>query len=378
MKKVFEITHEDHHTQARVGLLTTSRGILETPTFVPDATYGAVKHLSSQELEKMHLQMILGNVYHLGLRPGVNNIKKLGGLHSFMNWKKPIITDSGGWQVFSLVYRHQMGKILENGIQFKDHLSGKTHILTPHISIDSQISLGSDIMMCLDYPINPKDLSLENEKSVRLTTKWAKECYQAYRLHFPDFPNYPDRHNSPSSPILFAIIQGANDHKLRKQAFENLEAINKFPGYGFGGLPENEEILNYTARLIPKDRVRYVMGSGTPKDILKQVAMGYDLFDCVIPTRNARHGLLYTFKGEIRIEQEKYALDKKPIEDRCSCLACADYSRAYIRHLLKVKEPLGERLASLHNLTFYTRLMKKIRESIKKKQLNKFYQHLSI
>jgi len=370
--KVFTIKYQDHYTQARVGQIQTNHGLIETPTFVPDATYGAVKHLSSQDLKKMGLQMILGNIYHLGLRPGIPAIKKLSGLHQFMNWDQPIITDSGGFQVFSLVYKNKMGKIVESGIHFQDHLSGKLHFLSPKKSINDQLAIGTDLLMCLDYPIHPSDLSNENKISVRLTTKWAKECYQVYKSLLNKLPHQ----HAANQPILMAIIQGANSKLMRKTSFNQLEKICSWPGYGFGGLPLNEQILQYTAKLIPSDRIRYVMGTGTPYNILKAVAMGWDLFDCVIPTRNARHGLLYTFQGELRLTQAKYALDKKPIEKDCFCEGCLNYSRAYIRHLLKVGEPLGQRLATLHNLTFYVKLMKKIRQSIKTNTFQKLLNSL--
>ncbi len=352
MKKVFTVTSEDKTTRARTGQITTAQGPVLTPAFVPDATLGVVKHLSSLELKTMGLQMLLGNIYHLWLRPGVPVVKKMGGLHQFMDWHGPIITDSGGFQVLSLVYKNKMGKVLANGIKFKDHLTGTLHFLTPEKSIDMQLGVGSDILMVLDYPVLENSNLKDNKQSVKLTTAWAKES-----------KNYFDKH-SRKDQILMAIIQGAGNMPLRKQSFEELEKVGPFPGYGFGGPPLNEKILAYTASLIPQDRIRYVMGGGTPRDIIKAVAMGWDLFDCVIPTRNARHGLLYTFKGEVRISQTKYKLDKKPIEADCPCLACQTYTKAYLRHLFKAKEPLALRLFSLHNLTFYMRFMKRIRKSI--------------
>jgi len=355
--KRFRVTVNDSKTKARTGKLKTDHGIVETPCFIPDATYGAVKHLSSLDLEEIGLQMILGNIYHLGIRPGVDLIKKIGGLRKFMNWDGPILTDSGGWQVFSLVYKNKMGKVLSSGVEFKDHLSGKRHLLTPESSIQMQLDVDSDILMVLDYPISPEGNRTDNEKSVELTIKWAKIGKE-----------YFDKRGGNKGKILMAIIQGANNKEMRKKCYQQLKEIG-FEGYGFGGPPTNNRILKYTADLIPDDKVRYLMGGGPPKQIIQAVSMGWDLFDCVIPTRNARHGLAYTFTGEIKIKKEKYRLDKKPIEKDCPCLACQNYSRAYIRHLLRVKEPLGERLMTVHNLTFYMRLMKLIREKIKK---NKF------
>ena len=367
MAKFFQILTKDKTTNGRLGLIKTLHGNIHTPAFIPDATLAAVKHLSSAELEKIGLQIVLGNIYHLNLRPGIKIIEKLGGLHSFMAWPKPIITDSGGFQVFSLVYKSKMGKILTNGVEFKDHLTGQKHLLTAKKSIAAQLKINSDILMVLDYPVFGHSSKKDNQQSVALTTSWAKQSKKAF-----------DQINQKKGLIIMAIIQGANSLKMRKKSFQELEAIYSWPGYGFGGPPLNQKVLKYTAQLIPPNRIRYVMGGGTPKDILKAVAMGWDLFDCVIPTRNARHGLLYTFKGEIRISQQKYQYDKKPIEKGCPCQACRavnqagqKYSRAYLRHLFKAKEPLALRLFTLHNLTFYMRLMKKIRENIKKGSLKK-------
>jgi queuine tRNA-ribosyltransferase len=358
--KAFSVLKKDTSTKARIGRIKTLHGEVVTPAFIPDATLGVVKHLSLQDLKTVNLQMVLGNIYHLWLRPGMNVLRKMEGLHKFMAWDGPIITDSGGFQVFSLIYKNKMGKVLENGVKFKDHLTGSLHFLTPKKSINMQLKLGSDILMVLDYPVMENCSLRDNKQSVKLTSLWAKDCYKYFLK------------NSKKSQILMAVIQGASSRLLRKQSFEELEKINSFPGYGFGGPPLNEKILDYTALLIPDNKIRYVMGGGTPQDIIKAVSMGWDLFDCVIPTRNARHGLLYSFKGELRISQTKYKLDKNPIEKDCPCLACQTYSRAYLRHLFKVKEPLALRLFSLHNLTFYMRRMKKIRQSIRKGSLKKF------
>jgi queuine tRNA-ribosyltransferase len=365
MKQFFQILNQDSDTKARVGLIRTEHGEVETPNFIPDATYGAVKHLSAEDLSSVGLQMILGNVYHLGIRPGTDLIRKFGGLGKFMNWTGPILTDSGGWQVFSMVYSHRMGKVLEDGIEFKDHLTGNKHMLTPQSSIQMQLDLGADILMSLDYPIAPEDTSSTNQRSVRLTTKWAG-------IGNEFFEDTPESKNK----MLMAIVQGANNKEMRKKCFEDLEKIGHFAGYGFGGVPEQNEVLEFTANLIPDDRLRYVMGCGTPVQIVQAVAMGWDLFDCVIPTRNARHGVAYTFEGEVKINQEKYCEDKEPIEKGCDCYACKNYSRAYIRHLLKVNESLGQRLMTVHNLRFYVWLMAKIRESIKKEELDKFKKDL--
>jgi len=359
----FKVLYQDKQTRARIGRLQTSHGSVTTPSYIPDATYGAVKHLTSQELNNTGLEMILANSYHLWLRPGTGLIKKFGGLHQFMNWSKPILTDSGGWQVFSLVYQNQMGRVLVNGVEFQDHLSGQTHLLTPAKAINNQLALNSDILMVLDYPVAPKPSLKDNQLSVKLTSRWAKQSHQA-------FINHPQA----KTKLLMAIIQGANSKKLRKQSFNDLEAIYPFPGYGFGGPLPNDQALEYTAQLIPNDRLRYVMGCGRPQDLVKTIAMGWDLFDCVIPTRNARHGLVYTFKGKLRLLTQKFESDQRSIEPGCSCLACQHYSRAYIRHLLKVKEPLGQRLTTIHNLSFYMQLLKQIKIHIKAQTYAKFMQ----
>lgn len=353
MNKYFQVEKEDKNSRARVGEIKTDNGVVKTPCFIPDATYGAVKHLSSQDLKDVGLQMVLGNIYHLGIRPGTKLIKNMGGLRKFMNWDGPVLTDSGGWQVFSLVYRHKMGKVEKDGIRFKDHVSGIEHFLTPEKCLQQQLDVDSDILMVLDYPIAPEGGINENNYSVSLTVKWARKAKQYLEGEKKD-------------KMMMAIIQGANDKDKRKECFTRLEKINNWPGYGFGGPTVNDEIIDYTADLIPADRLRYLMGAGPPEQIVRSAAMGWDLFDCVVPTRNARHGLAYTFSGKVRIYKEKYKLDKNPIEKGCSCFACQNYSRAYIRHLIKIDEPLGKRLMTIHNLTFYMRLMKRIREDVRK------------
>lgn len=361
MKVGFRVAHQDKNSFARAGLIKTSRGLVKTPCYIPDATYGAVKLVSCKDLKNLGLQMLLANSYHLWLRPGVKYISQLGGLHQFMSWNQPILTDSGGWQVFSLVYKNKMGKVVKSGVRFKDHLSGQVHFLTPKKAIKNQLNLNSDILMVLDYPVCPNPNPKENQRSVKLTTSWARKSWAT-------FLNDPRSKNK----ILMAIVQGASSQKLRKKSFQELERIHQFPGYGFGGPLPNDKPLAYLGKLIPEDRIRYVMGCGRPQDVVKAIGLGWDLFDCVIPTRNARHGLLYTFSGEIRITRKQYASDTKPIEKNCPCEACQNHTRQYVRHLLKVKEPLGARLASIHNLTFYMRLLKRSRQMIKKDSFKQF------
>ncbi len=356
----FSVTSKDDKAKARTGVIKTPSGKVKTPCFIPDATYGAVKHLSSLDLQEIGLQMVLGNSYHLWLRPGAKVLKKAGDLRKFMNWPGPLLTDSGGWQVFSLIYKNKMGRVGNAGIEFQDHLTGDKHLFTPKKSIEIQMNINPDILMVLDYPISPAGNKADNELSVKLTTKWAKESLIAFK-----------KHKNKKGKMLLAIIQGANSKKMRKRNFEELEEITSFPGYGFGGPPENKEILEYTADLIPGNRLRYLMGGGPPGQIVEAVAMGWDLFDCVIPTRNARHGNIYTFKGKLNLNNSKHKLDQSPLEKDCPCLACKSYSRSYLHHLLRVKESLGPRLFTLHNLTFYMRLMDWIRKSIKKGEFNK-------
>jgi len=362
MGKIFNITVKDKKTRARVGKVNTKNGAFQTPCFMPDATYGAVKHLSSQDLKDIRLQIVLGNSYHLSIRPGTKVIKKMGGLGKFMNWSGPILTDSGGWQAFSLVYQNKMGKVGLAGVEFKDHLTGQKHFIGPAESIQAQLDCGADILMAFDYPIAPGGGSKDNKKSVGLTTKWARQS-----------KNYFENHKTNSNQVLLAIIQGANDKELRKQSYCQLAEIG-FPGFGFGGPPVDNKMLGYVANLIPDDKIRYLMGGGPPKQIIKAISLGWDMFDCVVPTRNARHGLAYTFNGEIRILNSRYQLDKQPIEKGCDCLSCQNYTRGYIRHLLKIKEPLGQRLMTIHNLRFYMRLMEKVRQEIKKGKFNEFAQ----
>ncbi|MFH1601523.1 MAG: tRNA guanosine(34) transglycosylase Tgt [Candidatus Shapirobacteria bacterium] len=354
----FSVLKSDSKTQARTGVINTPSGKVFTPCFIPDATYGAVKHLSALDLKEICLQMILGNSYHLWLRPGFEVIKKAGGLKKFMGWPRPLLTDSGGWQVFSLVYQKKMGRVGNMGVEFRDHLTGAKHFFTPAESIKIQLNLGADILMCLDYPIAPKGSKKDNKLSVKLTTKWAKESLEAFQ-----------KSKNSKNKMLLSIIQGANNKKLRKINFQELEAISCFPGYGFGGPPENNEILAYTASLIPNNRLRYLMGGGPPKQIVQAVSMGWDLFDCVIPTRNARHGTIYTFSGKLNLKKSQYRLDQASLDKNCPCLTCQTYTRSYLHHLLRVKEPLASRLLTIHNLTFYMRLMAWIRKSIEE---NKF------
>ena len=342
----FEITTPQRETHSRTGLLHTSHGDLQTPAFAPDATYGAVKHLSSNDLNDIGLSIILGNSYHLSIRPGVDLIEKQGGLHKFMQWDKPMITDSGGYQVFSLIYSKKMGKVHDDGVEFRDHVTGDKHHLTPTLAIQNQLALGSDILVVLDYPVAPNANASENLFSVERTPQWARESKQAFEA-------------DPRSEgkFLIAVIQGANDKELRKRSYQELAEIG-FDGFAFGGHPENDEIAGYVAKLIPDEKLKYMMGAGPPDDLKKFMAMGWDLFDCVVPTRNARHGLLYTSDGDIKITNSQYREDSNPVDERCYCELCTTYTRSYLHHLFKVNEPLGARLATIHNLTYYIEILR--------------------
>ncbi len=371
----------------RKGKLQTRSGVLDTPLFMPIATKGAVKHIGPEEIQAIGYELILGNTYHLWLRPGDESIKEAGGLHAFMNWNKPILTDSGGFQVFSLGERARKKfgisgvKLTEKNVEFTDPLNGSCHALSPERSIEIQFNLGSDIIMCLDecppYPCshNAARMSLE------LTTRWAQRCYDRFQILTKRSTNK----TQSQKPLLFGIIQGSIYEDLRRQSTKEITGIN-FDGFAIGGVAVGEpreklhEILKWVIPLLPKDKPRYLMGLGKPEEIAAAVSAGIDMFDCVIPTREGRHGRLFvwnekfrdsscenivqsgkSFYSTINIMNEKFRDDFFPIDRKCTCYACTHYSKAYIRHLLSINEPFGQRLASLHNLTFYYDLMKKLR-----------------
>jgi queuine tRNA-ribosyltransferase len=352
----FKLLAKDTLSQARLGKIETSHGSFTTPAFLPVGTQGTVKSLTPEELVDMGVEAILGNTYHLYLRPGHEVIGRLGGLHSFMHWERPILTDSGGYQIFSL---GDLRKISEEGVAFQSHLDGSLHFLSPERVIEIQRALGSDIAMVLDECI-PYPSPYEYVKSsTQRTTRWAERCLRA-------------RHED--DPALFAIVQGGMYPDLRKESARDLTQMG-FQGFAVGGLSVGEpksvmlEILKDTLPLLPEDAPRYVMGVGTPEDILDAVKLGADFLDCVLPTRNARNGTLFTSAGKISIKQAQYAEDNRPIDETCACYTCRHYSRAYLRHLYMAKEILSSRLNTIHNL---------IREAIRKGRLSDFYtQHPS-
>ena len=358
----FKVLETSKKSQARRGKLTTTHGVINTPFFMPIATRGAVKSVSTDDLDALGAEIILSNTYHLYLAPGHQTIKKLGGLHRFMNWSKPMLTDSGGYQVFSL---SQHRNISERGATFTVPENGDKHLLTPEKVIDIQTALGVDIMMVLDecppYPSTKR----YTRQSLELTTRWAARCHERF-------------HQKKTTAGLFGIVQGSVYQDLREASARQITALD-FDGYAVGGVAVGEprdklrQILRWTMPFLPANKPRYLMGVGRPEEIIAAVKAGIDMFDCVIPTREARHARLFvwknnTLKGKFyrafHVTNRRFKQDPRPIDPRCDCLTCRHYSRAYLHHLLRTNESLGWRLASIHNLAFYLGLMKKIRQAI--------------
>lgn len=349
----FTLEQEDKETKARAAIIETAHGRIKTPIFMPVGTVGSVKTLTPHELEECGASIILGNTYHLYLRPGMEVLDKFDGLHNFMSWNKNILTDSGGFQVFSLA---ELRDISEEGVYFKSHLNGKKFFMSPEISMEIQKSIGSDIVMAFDECVSCDLERSYFEKSVVLTTNWAKRC-----------KNVPLKtHQS-----LFGIIQGGIHKDLRKKSAEDITEIG-FDGYAIGGLsvgetiPQMYEITDYTTEYLPKNAPRYLMGVGSPEDILNCIASGVDMFDCVMPTRNARNGMLFTSSGKLHIKREQWKLSDAPIDSECECYTCRNFSKGYLRHLYKSGEILALRLNTIHNINFYLSLVKGARNAIKK------------
>ena len=349
----FSVHTQDTITSARTGELTLPHGTIKTPVFMPVGTLGSVKATSPEELENIGFDIILGNTYHLYLRPGDELIKKAGGLHSFINWDRNMLTDSGGFQVMSL---QQFRKITEQGIEFQSHIDGSYHLFSPERVMEIEHNLGADIIMVLDE-CAPHPCTKEYAKeSAEMSVRWAKRCKIKHE-------------QLGGEQSLFGIVQGSIYDDLREENAKELISID-FPGYAIGGLAvgENKEdmlrIVNLMDRVLPKNRPRYLMGVGTPLDLLENIEHGVDMFDCVMPTRHARNGQAFTRDGRLTVRNGKYKEDFRPIQDDCDCYACRNFSRAYIRHLINVKEILGIRLTTIHNLTFYNTLIKEIREAI--------------
>lgn len=353
----FTITKTDKRSSARSGVLTTSHGTIHTPAFMPVGTYGAVKTLTPNEIRQTGSEIILGNTYHLYLRPGTAIIEQAAGLHAFNGWSGPILTDSGGFQVFSLA---RLNTIDDDGVTFQSHLDGASHRLTPEISMAIQRSLGSDIIMAFDEcPPGQADVEVVSA-AVRRTAKWIKRCFTYLQTNDPLYA---------SDQTLFPIIQGGIFPELRAQSLDTLLPYATC-GMAIGGLAVGEEksamfdILEFLDDRIPREHPRYLMGVGKPTDIIRAVRSGVDMFDCVLPTRNARNGQVLTSRGKINLRNAKWKNDFSPVDPDCSCLLCQDFTKAYVSHLFRVNEILGLRLATLHNITFYQGMMRTIREKI--------------
>ncbi len=359
----FEITARDPATKARTGLLHTPHGTIETPCFMPVGTAGTVKSLSQEHLEQLGAQIILSNTYHLYLRPGLETIRAAGGLHRFISWPRAILTDSGGFQVMSL---KGLGRVTEEGYEFRSHLDGSRHFLSPETAVETQLGFGSDIMMILDECV-PYPASQEaTRRAVKLTAQWGRRA----REHF--LANCEKTVPDPGlgMPALYGIVQGGIDPDLRRESAESTQEIG-FEGYALGGLSVGEsksatyDVTEFAASLLPDNQPRYLMGVGTPQDLMEGVARGIDQFDCVMPTRNARNACVFTSEGRVVIKNARYARDSGPLDPACGCFVCRRYSRSYIRHLFTVGEMLAATLASFHNLYFYLDTMYKIRQAIR-------------
>jgi queuine tRNA-ribosyltransferase len=353
----FEVLKTDP-SGARLGRLTTPHGVVDTPAFMPVGTAGTVKGLTQQALGELGVQILLGNTYHLYLRPGHERIRSLGGLHKFMSWPGSILTDSGGFQVFSLA---DLRKVTDEGVVFRSHLDGSEHFLSPEKSIEIQQALGSDIAMVLDECIEYTADHDRAAEAVRRTAAWALRCREYGREHAKTSTN--------PGQSLFGIVQGAMHADLRRECARQLVDLN-FPGYAIGGLAVGEphalsiEMAAAAAEHLPKDRPRYVMGVGLPEQLADYVGCGVDMMDCVLPTRNARNGCLFTSAGRVNIKNAVFADDPRPLDDRCSCMVCKTYSRAYLRHLFQSNEILAAILNSHHNVAFFLDIMSKIRQAI--------------
>jgi queuine tRNA-ribosyltransferase len=378
---------------ARAGLLTTPHGDIETPVFMPVGTGATVKAVPQDILEELGVQILLGNTYHLYLRPRVETVRSLGGLHKFMAWPRAILTDSGGFQVFSL---NELRKVTEDGVTFRSHLDGSPHFFSPESAMQAQIGLGADIIMafdeCTEYPAD----GARTKASMELTLRWAERSKKYFEEHKHEVPwnrsqlsalspqqtkvprfSRNDKLDEDATQSLFGIVQGGMDLALRKESAQRTDEIG-FPGYAIGGLSVGEprnltrEVLEATLEHLPADKPRYVMGVGTPDEIVEYASLGVDMMDCVLPTRAARHGLLFTSEGKISIKQARYTKDAGPLDPNCGCRVCGRYSRAYLRHLYASNEVLAQVLNTLHNLSFYLDTMRRVRHSIRLGEESRF------
>ena len=359
MSGTFTVIHRDASCGARLGSLETPHGIIETPIFMPVGTNATVKAMTPEDLHAVNAQIILSNTYHLYLRPGHRLVERMGGLHRFMNWDRPILTDSGGFQVFSL---GELRKISEEGVRFQSHIDGSRHMLTPELAIQIQEALGADIIMCFDE-CPPATAEYDYvSRSLELTARWARRCKDAH---------------GRAGQQLFGIIQGGMHYDLRARSIDDICSIG-FDGYALGGLSVGEEkeqmygVMECCAPLLPQESPRYIMGIGAPEDLIEAVWHGYDMFDCVMPTRNARNGMLFTSQGRINIKAKIYEEDDGPLDPACSCMVCRNYSRAYLRHLYRAGEILASQLNTHHNLHYYLDLMRQVRQAIKEDRFSEF------
>jgi queuine tRNA-ribosyltransferase len=398
----FEFQLECTSNRGRTGRLITAHGEIETPVFMPVGTQASVKAVPQDTLEELGVQILLGNTYHLYLRPGVETVRRLGGLHGFMSWPRAILTDSGGFQVFSL---NELRKVTEEGVTFRSHLDGGAHFFSPESAMAAQIGLGADIVMafdeCTEYPADRERV----QASMELTLRWAERSKKYFEEHKHEVPWSENGHVGTAAPgcpsehklasagssaelrsagqpgaavptcddkvqALFGIVQGGMDLDLRKESAERTIDIG-FTGYAIGGLSVGEprnltrEVVEATLEHLPSDRPRYLMGVGTPEEIVEYARLGVDMMDCVLPTRAARHGLLFTSEGRVSIKQARYAQDQGPLDPNCGCRVCQRYSRAYLRHLYAANEVLAQVLNTLHNLSFYLDTMRRVRHSIR-------------
>lgn len=360
MPDKFVLLNSDNSSAARRGRLTTRRGSIETPVFMPVGTQATVKGMLPETLKEIGSQIILANTYHLFLRPGHELIAEMGGLHKFMNWDRPVLTDSGGFQVFSL---GDLRSIDEEGVVFQSHLDGSSHKLTPELSIAVQETLGADIIMAFDECIPYPSTREYTAESTALSGRWARRCKEA--------------RNPEDDAMLFGIVQGGMFPDLRRQSVEELVGIG-FDGYAVGGLSVGEgadlmyEMMEQTLPLLPVKAPRYIMGVGTPENLVEAVSRGADMFDCVMPTRNARNGMLFTSFGKISIKQARYRSDDKPLDPDCGCYVCQNYSRSYLRHLYQSNEILASMLNTQHNLHYYLNLMSEMRLAIENDEFSEF------
>jgi queuine tRNA-ribosyltransferase len=364
-----EFRIEAKRDAARLGSLITPHGEIQTPVFMPVGTQASVKAVSQDILEELGAEILLGNTYHLYLRPGVEQVRKLGGLHRFMSWHRAILTDSGGFQVFSL---SELRRVTEQGVTFRSHLDGSSHVFTPESAMAAQIGLGADIIMafdeCTEYPADKERM----RASMEMTLRWAQRSKTYFEQHQTEVPWHESAKSTfggGATQSLFGIVQGGMDPELRRESAERTIEIG-FPGYAIGGLsvgeprPLTRDIVESTLQHLPVDRPRYLMGVGTPEEIVDYANMGIDMMDCVLPTRAARHGLLFTSQGRVSIKQARYASDDNPLDPNCACRVCRRYSRAYLRHLYAANEVLAQVLNTIHNISFYLDTMRAVRHSI--------------